>query len=426
MNGIVDTESKPKSAQKQAEKRLVQAQFLPIGSLFFKEARPHDASGNNKLLSIFPPSKQTLMGAIRSHIGMRYFAKHNLTPWEERKEGEDKQSRDALIDIIGTGDDTDLNKGLGSLTCSYFFLQRENTTYYPAPYCVKQTDSIETEYISLQIDPTHEFETDLGVTCLPQAPAEETRRLHSMHDNWMDLNGWSALLKNQQIRTEHVADESNFLIKHFMTGNEHEKDKRVVIEGMLFTKQHITFKPNVTLNIMLNYPNTITELCDIPLNSNTTYSSSIFLGGERGQAQFELSEQKNILPAFPFTDDEKEITEFTVYLLSPLKVNANSNLPPGFKKNEKGAISGEIHGLKVTLISVCSDKPERVGGWNLSARRPRAVDSYYRAGTAFYFTCEEQSAEVLRDLHGQPFCNNDPWGEGIMLIGKLPKPQSTH
>ena len=46
-----------------------QIDFEPVDSWFFRESRPHDATGAARLSSLFPPPARTLAGSVKTLLG---------------------------------------------------------------------------------------------------------------------------------------------------------------------------------------------------------------------------------------------------------------------------------------------------------------------------------------------------------------------
>ena len=83
---------------------------------------------------------------------------------------------------------------------------------------------------------------------------------------------------------------------------------------------------------------------------------------------------------------------------------------------------GEIKGISVTLVSACVGKAQREGGWDQKQHKPRAIENYLPAGSAFFVEVDAHitNEDLISKLHGQTISCDDEWGEGLMLLGRWP------
>lgn len=100
-------------------------------------------------------------------------------------------------------------------------------------------------------------------------------------------------------------------------------------------------------------------------------------------------------------------------------MSAHSWLPQGFGSSEVGW-QAEIRGIKINLVSACVGKAQREGGWDQKQHKPRAIESYLPAGSAFFVEVDADISDeaLISTLHGQTMFADDEWGEGLMLLGR--------
>ncbi|MGI6558010.1 MAG: type III-B CRISPR module-associated Cmr3 family protein [Limnochordia bacterium] len=74
--------------------------------------------------------------------------------------------------------------------------------------------------------------------------------------------------------------------------------------------------------------------------------------------------------------------------------------------------------LPASLVSMCSGRPVRIGGWDMALRRPKPRLAYMPAGTVYYFTTSHSGAEVVEALHDRKIGFDTRIGFGHIVVGR--------
>jgi len=412
------------------------AVFKQIDTWFFRESRPHGSFGANALSSIFPPPTRTLMGAIRSHIGNEYFSQHPDSSWNDL----DKLSE--LTTVIGNSDH------LGDIRpCGVFLLQNDapyqisfnanSICYYPSPIniCSKtqqeKTGNENAYYFALQLSDT-KYHTDVGDVFLPTLPEKveglsDLKGAKPLENAWLSKCAWESILAgdaaalNSDVNS--VKQNDDFIDNEYRLGIQVNSEHRSVIEGQLYQTSHLRLDASVSIIMPLTTnEQSLTHVVD---DDFLAQPSLLRLGGEGRMAHLSMidtDEEYLTLPSAPsqlLTKKSKDKQQFMIYLLTKLKMSEQSWLPKGFSKTDLGW-EGEIRGIPMTLMSACVGKAQREGGWDQKQQKPRAIENYLPAGSAFFVEVDSDitSETLISKLHGQTMFVDDEWGEGLMLLGK--------
>lgn len=396
-------------------------QFEPVDSWFFRESRPHGSVGANVLNSVFPPPTRTLIGAIRNHIGTCYFANHPQSSWD------DLNKITPLKAVVGNA------KELGSLQPRGVFLQEQQdgqTTYFlPAPTNIcSKTEGDKTQYLAFELTSSL-YETDIGkiyLVTLPEKTAQidNTRGFKPLENTWISTRVWEAILNadiaslsQQQANIRTIKD---FISSEYRLGIELISTQRSIKEGQLYQTNHCRLKPNISVIMPIEYNET--ELNQIAKN---VFEHPVLLrvGGEARMAAVSVCQKiPSYLPKAPTKKLSQEVGDkkrFMLYFITKLAMQEKSWLPDGFKQIENGW-QGVINGIDMTIISACIGKAYREGGWNQLEHKPRAVENYLPAGSVFFVEVDKSIADktIIDKLHGKTIANH-PWGDGLMLVGRV-------
>ncbi len=414
------------------------AVFKQIDTWFFRESRPHGSFGANALDSIFPPPTRTLMGSIRTHIGNQYFSQNPSRSWN------DLDSLQELTQVIGN------SNNLGDLRPVGVFLLKNKESYqanickssicyYPSPVniCRKiqqdEAGNEVTHYFALQVSDTS-YQTDVGDIFLPTLPDKveglsDLKGAKPLEDVWLSKGAWESVL-SAEVRvlsedSQSVKVHDDFIDNEYRLGIQVNSQHRSVIEGQLYQTSHIRLDPTVSLVMPLTANKQ--SLAQVVNDGFLEQPSLLRLGGEGRMAHLSVVDTDNDLLGLPkapeqlFTKSSDGKQRFMIYLLTKLKMSERSWLPTGFSRADMGW-EGEIRGVSVTLVSACVGKAQREGGWDQKQHKPRAIENYLPAGSAFFVEVDSDitSEAIISKLHGQTMFVDDEWGEGLMLLGKWP------
>lgn len=409
--------------------------FEQVDSWFFRESRPHGSTGANALSSVFPPPTRTLMGALRSHIGNSYFANHPGKSWHDIDRLADLKA------VIGNAN------RLGSMQPRGVFLQKSQQVYLPAPrnICYKFENNNK-HYIAMRLS-DNIYETDVGESYLPIVPQPDKqntvilnfKKVKPMEKTWLSQSAWEQVLagtvKSLADDTLNVQNNNAFVSDEYRLGIQVNHDNKSVEQGILYQTTHLRLANSTSICMPITY--NALEFNAL-INKNFIKKTHLIrLGGEGRMAGVKLNNHPSCLPKAPkqLTTIVNNKKRFMLYLVSKLAMQQEKEikaltdgtlettknwLPAGFYKSEIGWY-GNIRGIEVNILSACMGKAHREGGWDLQNHRPRAINNYIPAGTAFFIEVDKKidDDELIVALHGHTFHKNDSWGEGIMLLGRI-------
>lgn len=384
--------------------------FTPIDSWFFRESRSMDGGGSTAIKSIFPPATQTLLGAIRTQIGEKYFDEHGGN-WRSFNE------QHPLTQHIGYGKDNYAN-----LKAQGVWLYHANQCYFPAPANLVQQTTCENkeakyDYFALS---EHPIETDLGKIYLPTLKPREKnaknieQRDQPIEDHWISTEDYQRVLNGEP--PKNLQKLSDLITIDTRLGIGRNNQTRRTEEGLLYQTQHIRLKDGWQLYLGI-------EGIDDTFAPTTTTTR---LGGEGRMAKLTILDPAPTKLERPIAKN----TDLVIYLLTPqLDQRENANTPPlpnGEWTHDKdpGYWKGKIAGINVQIISAIVGKPLRIGGWDTAKHQSSPVQSYLPAGSCWYIRCQTQAeAQQLIDNHHLQHLSHDnerAKGYGQIAIGNRP------
>jgi CRISPR-associated protein Cmr3 len=416
----------------QTDKQQCTLLFSATDTLFFKESRPMDATG--ELQSIFPPSMRTLTGVIRHWIGA-----YEGINWKEFKQEKNK----AWHKMIGDPNQPD---DLGQLHFTGCWIHKENQQgeqqrLYPAPLHLMQKEN---KLFALQIS-EQGYYCDLGknirLAQLPHVKKEqedEVKGSKPLANTWIDAETLTTILHANipPFDSEHFFSESDLLTKESRIGIVRDVKTGTVIESMLYQTQHLRLSKGVSLAV---------DVTGLPLELIKQPGNRIIrLGGEGRMAHLSIRDKTDTLPCF---DKERLVPEKTkkgqvkrlvekivnqakgvmIYLLTPLLIYQNKEqwqplpnftLYEGKTSHWRGELQGKDQRIKLILHSAITGKMLQQGGWDAANHCPRKMQSFIPTGSVFY--CESEELNLLKtieQLHGSQMGELQHYGYGQIAVG---------
>lgn len=374
---------------------IVNLQFTPIDTWFFRESRPHDAAGASELSSLFPPPVRTLMGAVRSFLG-------NSLDVDWKKFNSNNEYTE-LKQAIGDGE------SLGVLSINGAWVCKNGQRLYPAPcYLMHKTD----EFIRLQIGDV--VECDLGKVRLPELPKNKFG-YKGLEQTWITHQGWQKLLQGDAPAKTELIRAADLFENETRLGIARNNQTRSVIEGKLYQTQHLRLENDVTIEIDIKgLDENLAE--KLPIASK---HEILRLGGEGRMA---VLEKKSHYPPLPtLTIDKQPLEKIIIHFITPAYFDGQM-FPKNFEKQERDGQAvwqGTLLGIELIIEAAVIGKAHREGGWDMQKHQPRAVKSYIPAGSAWFcrVATEILTNELLEKLHGQSIGAETEWGRGKILIG---------
>ena len=398
-------------------------QFEAQDSLFFRESRPMNSIGNAELSSVFPPSAQTLIGAIRHALG-----EISEVDWEQY--GEEKQAH-SLSKLIGFGSD------YASLHFEGVWIHKKGQRLYPAPSNLmigvlketkeeckkreKKGQERKKECFFIGIDNAL-IKTDIGRIALPKVD-EKYEGSKNLDNIWLTKDNYEQMLKGIPptiddwfiLKSPSSKKQVNsLLIEESRVGIARDNTRRAVIKGRLYQTKHIRFTEEVSLCMDVTL--------DQAYEATSNQADNGFFVRLGGEGRLASITQHNPPPALECPDINQR---FVMYLLSPLLIPKSSHQHwqplPHFRKEKQGKQTvwkGILNGIELTLYSAVTGKAYREGGWDLAKHCPKPVKSYLPAGAAFYCSSEATPETIIKALHQQQIGAEQTSGRGKIALGK--------
>lgn len=359
--------------------------FEALDSWFFRESRPHGAAGGSELASLFPPPARTVAGSVRTLIG-----EAAGVDWRGFVDG---PSYAELRELIGVGDD------LGQLALRGPFLMKDGARLYPAPlHLLEQREGKRSVFVRLR--PGSPVECDLGTVCLPEmiTPKPGAKPLEQV---WLTTSDLLAVLGGGEPAVPLRADD--LFAEEPRLGIARDNARRTVQEGLLYQTRHIRLKEGMAIGVEVG-----------GLESSPT-GGVLRFGGEGRPAAVTVAGELPSL-SVPTINGRR--------LLLMLLTHADFGgdwLPPGFTKTHENGVdvwSGELNDIALTIHAACPGKSAREGGWDLLARRPRAVTGLVPAGSVYFCTVEGDPETAAARLHGSHIGLDTQLGRGELAVGR--------
>ncbi len=399
-------------------------------SYFFRDGMPFTAGEDTFLPSSFPPSCNVLHGAVRTAImrghGLDFgeYAQGRCSVCGCAQEdcevlkamsGSPDEPEDAGMDLIGP------------------FVTRETETgverLYRAPSDLVQVESVASEIEFGRLHPSPEpVMTDIGRVFMPSSDV----RCKSLSDVWISENGLLGYLLGADVSPDEAyysakkdgASEQGraFLLREERIGIARQRATGATQEGMLYAIEHIRFLHGPTEKFGMGV-----RVRGCP---DTPVPNVVRLGGEGRFTSLRVKRSK----PFPADGVAEAIDRgpslfgergFKAVFTTPVQFCAGDDgdgwLPPGFDQCERdGALvwEGILRDMRCTLVSVCSDRPVRIGGWDMVLNQPKPRLAYVPAGAVYYFTTPHTGAEVVAAFHDAKIGMDTRIGFGHAVVGR--------
>lgn len=379
--------------------------FKQIDSWFFRESRAMDGSGATALSSVFPPSNNTLIGAIRAQIGNNYNDEQGTT-WAEYRSGEIPK----LNEIIGSG-----HEDLGALSFQGIFLydQKKSELYLPLPLnVVEKSNNNGYGFFDLSEDP---IKSDLGDYRLPKLVSGKKdehgveQRDTPIEHAYVSVTDFEQILQNKP--PKNVVEFKSLFKKEPRLGIGCDNKLHKVVEGKLYQTIHLRLLDDWALYVGIDIESDHHKY----LPQNTI----LRLGGEARMAQLEELPQAVKLPKAPKFEGDKGAIVLMLYLITPLPSPQQNRADENYIKGKfiQNFLGDE---LAIEVISAVVGKPERIGGWDLKNHKSLPVRSFIPAGSCWYLQCESKdAAQIINKLHTSFLTSgtDKALGYGQVLVG---------
>lgn len=384
--------------------------FGALDTWFFRDARPFDTIGSPELESHFPPPAPTVAGAIKTLIG--------------RQRGADWSKLEP--DAPRSADEEARFAELGKLHLCGPFLCRNKEPLFPAPLFLlakkKKHEAGKADGSAAEKKPElllsrlrigRPVETDLGIVRLPELPKTGTddadKGYKPLENAWLTTAGFEAALNGGEPSADAVFQADQLFDHESRLGIGRNNKTGTADDSQLYTTRHI--RPRDRVGVLVGVAGTGIQ------------PEPIRLGGEGRLALVEPLAGGLALPAKPMPNTETH--GLILVLLTPADLDDCWRLPKSEKPTCPQRDSGEakywpveVEGVRLRVYSAVLGKPRREGGWHLAGRKPRRVDSFVPAGSAWYCEVENMGLEeAIGKLHGFQIGDGQQLGRGLLAVG---------
>lgn len=369
----------------------------PNDTLFFRGPEPFNAGESRYVESEFPPTPRTLQGALRAAV-----LEANGVDMREYVAGE---AHGPLIEALGRADEEI------KLALRGPYLTRDGKLCVPAPLnLVERNDEV------LALTPADApTATDLGSVRLPSLRGYTSR----LEGKWLPLEDLERLLAGEKVAAsrlfspldaprEDAANVEGFF-SETKVGLARNPASRAAEEGMLYTILTLRAGENTGFAASIE-----------GLPPRARLPEVVKLGGE---GRFAWSSEMEA----PATGTHRqaaaswveETGKFQLVFLQPALFGGGW-LPEGFQREEDESglhWRGELEGIECDLVSAVLDKPRRIGGWDMKAKRPHPLEPHVPAGSVYFFETGAPGEQVVEALDDIKLGGHANMGFGHVLVG---------
>lgn len=363
---------------------MVLLKLQPRDTLFFRDGRPFNQGESPFAPSLFPPSPQTVVGAVRAA-----WAKQLGWPGHG---GWGQEIRDRL------GGDGETLEGIGFKGP---LLQRGSEPLFPVPAMLLgespgSRHSPPRQLLRLRPS-TPRFHCDMGDNISLPVPEREDgvegRKL--VQGWWLTRAGFQQILAGKTPGGEHFVAEESLWRAEPRIGITLDPETGTTREAALYATSHIRLAEGVSLVMEVDNP---------PLEGNHDWP--VVLGGESRSAWMDTVRNAKLdVPAVPLGEATEGRIRYTAIVLTPLDPGG----PPR---------AGEpFPGLPGRLTTTCMPRPQRWGGWDSIRWQPQGMRPHLAPGSVLFMEADERDREAIKRLHNTTIGRRASWGFGLIAIG---------
>lgn len=381
--------------------------FSAMDSLFFRDGRPMNVGESAWVDSLFPPTGQTLQGAIRAAI-LDYLD----ADIKKFQNGENCLPKGgSLKEEIGDA------HTLGNLRLSGPFISRDNQLFFPAPLDLVKNKA--GEYGLLR--PSDDFvKSDLG---LVRFPSIADRGYKTREGSYISQKCLETLLQNKVNNLGAVPliaespRKAGLADREPKIGLARDNRKRQHKESMLFAIAPVRPRLGVCL---------VVEVQGIQDECRPGAGFLQKLGGEGKLAHVKVGGKLTMPGPFIEIDKKTQRLRFKIVCISPVLLEPGRLLPD--KETIKtrrqelcdpGSLwQGTLKRCKLEVVTACTGKPHKIGGWNMKEWRPKPLRPFMPAGSVLFCEADADQEEAVWALHNSKIGQETEYGFGHIVIGK--------
>lgn len=380
-------------------------EFSAMDSLFFRDGNPMNMGESAWVDSLFPPTGQTLQGAIRAAI--LDFLDADIPKFQK--------GEDCLPDGGSLKKEIGKATSLGNLKLSGPFVARAGQLFFPAPLdLVKNREGA----FGLLTPSQHSVPSDAGTI---RFPCISGRGYKSQKDNFISFESLDNLLQNTTDSLELIPliaesrEHCGLADREPKVGLARDNNTRKNKKGMLFAIAPVRPRPDVSLMVAVQGVKEKHHPSDAFLQK---------LGGEGKLARITTGGELT-LPG-PYINKQDNRIRFKIIFISPALLGQGV-LSPDAETTEKRLQEpyvetplweGIFERCQFKVVTACIDKPKKIGGWNMEKWKAKPLRSFIPAGSVFFCEADADQEQAVLDLHDTKTGRETEYGFGHILIGK--------
>ncbi|MBW1973904.1 MAG: type III-B CRISPR module-associated protein Cmr3 [Deltaproteobacteria bacterium] len=342
----------------------------PNDTLFFRGGDPMGMGESHDIDFRFPPGKETFIGAVRSWL-LALYCKRFKRYINECKNCE-KLKECKIKEIVGKSSDKPKFNLYGPL-----LVKKEKNSLIPL-FVPPKNIFVDNNYNTIKLLPVKvPGITDLEDLYLP---------FHKSVEDSEPINGYltdkgmeKIVSKNGKINLkDNIISNENIYSIEERVGIALERRTRKTKERMIYFTRHIRFKQDIGFYIEIEGADNLLPDKGI-----------IALGGENRTCDI-----YKVKPIKLPNTKKIENNKISLITLFPQKININKGIFPSWiDEKREGIIPNTM--VKVKVVSIFSDKPEYVGGFDMVKKMSKPIEPYIPAGTVYFSEIIEGNKEEL-------------------------------
>lgn len=375
--------------------------FEPLDTLFFRDGRPYNQGENTQtgVLSRFPPSPKTLVGALRA-------AWARAMGWS----GQGRWPQAIRCRLGGDGDELDA----GISFRGPILVEDSGSACFPLPASViglagaRASDpmgALPSELALLRpAKPPglQGYECDLGAAVQLPAGPDDVEGRKALDDVWLDAEGLEQVLAGRIPDSVHLRSRKALWQIEPRVAIERNHQSRSTEQGVLYSPLMVRLNRGVTLAMFAE---------GMPEDEQVLAAVSAVarpVGGESRSCwiQIDLEGTQLPLPARPKLFPTGKRLHYSVFVATPWRLPAAPR--PGRES---------VPGLPGNLVSACLPRPQSWGGWCTPGRRPLPLQPHLAPGSVLFLECADGKQDEVEALHGTTIGQAASWGYGLVFIG---------
>ena len=375
----------------------------PVDVLFFRDSKPFSRGSEHFAKSLFPPSPQTLYGALRTE------ALDNLKcDYEKYRESTfvfdnpDLVRQSGGLEKIKEQIGTPEKIGVFSLKGPLLLYQNKNV-YLKLPADIKK---VENKYKILKPFLWKDYGISTDLTALDYFPHIITDEPLEDETGYIALKSFIQYTFGEEIKEEDIKKEKDIFSYETRIGIGVNDERNAAEEGQLYSVGFVRLHVDWSL---------IAEVENLPALQDR---GIIQLGGERKICEYEILSDNPFKYYFAELNKIKEKIEqtkqFKIIFLTP------TYFDKGWISNKfDDGLEMEVENIKIKLISALIGRAEIVSGWDLAKKRAKPLKNLVPAGSVYYFSLQEGDINALFEkFNWTNFSDTEPnLGFGLSLIG---------